>query len=183
MVARALASAVCATLLLGSAAGAARVDPKVLLLRQSDVPAGFRLLPDQSGPRPNGELARAGPDGARQVQRSGRVSGYVRIWNLRTRDDAQLVSSLADLCRTASGAEIWLAWLDARAGLQAAQVGQRRQRVRIGDEGWAYSDPDSALVGWRQGRAVALLSTWGLPLRKALALARVQQRRMAAGLR
>jgi hypothetical protein len=111
------------------------------------------------------------------------VSGYVRIWNLRTRDDARLISSLADLCRTASGARTWLAWLDARAGLQGAQLGHRRQRVRIGAEAWAYSDRDTALVGWRQGRAVALLSVWGLGLRRALALARVQQQRMSVALR
>jgi hypothetical protein len=182
MVARTLMYAVCATLLHGSPAGAAQVDPKGLLLRQSDLPAGFRLLPDQSGPRPNRELVSGGADHARQVQRSGRVSGYVRIWNLRTRDDAQLISSLADLCRTASGADVWLAWLDARARLQSAQLGHMRQRLRIGDEGWAYSDQDSATVGWRQGRAVALLSTWGPGLRKALALARAQQRRIAAAL-
>jgi hypothetical protein len=183
VVARVLVSAVCTTLLFGSPAAAGQVDPKALLLRQSDLPAGFRLLPDQSGPRPNRELVSGGPDHARQVQRSGRVSGYVRIWNLRTRDDARLISSLADLCRTASGARIWLAWLDARARLQSGQLGHRRQRVGIGDEGWAYSDQDSATVGWRQGRAVALLSVWGLGLRKALVLARVQQRRIAATLR
>jgi hypothetical protein len=180
---RALASALCVMLLVSARAGAAQVDPKALLLRQGDVPAGFRPLPGQSGPRPNRAIASGGPDHARQIERSGRVSGYVRIWNLRTRDDARLISSLADLCRTASGARTWLAWLDARAGLQGAQLGHMRQRVRIGDEAWAYSDRDTALVGWRQGRAVALLSVWGLGLRRALALARVQQQRMSVALR
>jgi len=57
--------------------------------------------------------------------------------------------------------------------------------VRIGDEGWAYSTTrlgGTALVGWRRGRVVALVSTSGLGLGKALDLAGRQQRRIAAAL-
>lgn len=166
-------------------AGAAAVDPKALVLRQADVPAGFRVVPDQSGIRSNRELAKGGPEHRRQVERSGRVTGFFRLWQRRAPGVSVLVGSLADVCRDARGATAWLAWLDDRARRQSTRTHLRRRVVRIGDEGWAYSTTrlgGTALVGWRRGRVVALVSTSGLGLGKALDLARRQQRRIAAAL-
>lgn len=180
---RALAATLGMTVVLATPAGAAEVGPKALVLHQADVPVGFRLLSDQSGVRPNREIALAGPEHRRQVERSGRVSGFYRLWQGPAPGAAVLIGSLADLCRSGRGATAWLAWLDARARLQSSRTHLRRQRVRIGDEGWAYSTTHlggSAVVGWRHGRAVALVSTSGLTLGRTLDLARRQQRRMAA---
>jgi hypothetical protein len=182
---RALAAALGLAIVLAGAAGAAEIDPKALVLREADVPAGFRLLTDQSGMRSNGEIARAGPEHRRQVERSGRISGFFRLWQRRTPGTFVLIGSLADLCRDARGATAWLAWLDARARLQSAKTHLRRTSVRIGDEGWAYSSTrlgGTAVVGWRRGQAVALLSTSGIGLVRALDLARRQHRRIAAAL-
>ena len=180
---RALAATLGVAVVLTAAAGAATVDPETLVLRQGDVPAGFRLLPDQSGVRSNREIARAGPEHRRQVERSGRVSGFYRLWQGSAPGAGDLIGSLADLCRNGRGATVWLSWLDARARLQSTRTHLRRQRVRIGDEGWVYSTTHlggSAVVGWRHGRAVALVSTSGLTLGESLDLARKQQRRIAA---
>ena len=90
---------------------------------------------------------------------------------------------LADLCRDGRGATAWLGWLDARVRLQGARTHLRRQRVEIGDEGWAHSTTHlggSVVVGWRHRRAVALVSTSGLTLGRTLDLARRQQRRIVA---
>lgn len=182
---RALAATFGLAVLLAVPAGTAAVDPKTLVLRQADVPAGFRLLPDQSGIRSNREIAKAGSEHRRQLERSGRVSGFFRLWQRRAPGAFVLVGSLADLCRDARGASGWLDWLDARARLQSARTQLRRRIVRIGDEGWAYSSArlgGTALVGWRRGRVVALVSTSGLGLGRALDLARRQQRRIAAAL-
>ena len=180
---RALAATFGLAVVLAVPAGAAAVDPKTLVLRQADVPAGFRLLPDQSGIRSNREIATAGSEHRRQLERSGRVSGFFRLWQGQAPGVFVLVGSAADLCRDARGASVWLAWLDTRARLQTARTKLRRQVVRIGDEGWAYSSArlgGTALVGRRRGRVVALVSTSGLGLGRALDLARRQQRRIAA---
>ena len=185
IVMRALAATLGLAAVLAVPAGAAAVDPTALVLRQADVPAGFRVVPDQSGIRSNREISKAGPEHRRQVERSGRVTGLFRLWQRRAPGVFVLVGSLADVCRDARGATAWLAWLDARARLQSTQTHLRRRVVRIGDEGWAYSTTrlgGTALVGWRRGRVVALVSTSGLGLGKALDLARRQQRRIAAAL-
>ena len=76
-----------------------------------------------------------------------------------------------------------LAWLDTRTRLQSTRTHLRRRVVRIGDEGWAYSTTllgGTALVGWRRGQVVALVSTSRLGLGKALDVARQQDRRIVA---
>jgi hypothetical protein len=184
-VTRALAATVGLAVVFAVTAGAAAVDPKALVLHHADMPAGYRVVPDQSGMRSNRELSKAGPEHRRQVERSGRVTGFFRLWQRRAPGVFVLVGSLADVCRDARGATAWLAWLDARARLQSTRTHLRRRPVRVGDEGWAYSTTrlgGTALVGWRRGRVVALVSTSGLGLGKALDLARSQQRRIAAAL-
>ena len=61
--------------------------------------------------------------------------------------------------------------------------GLRRTAVRIGDEGFVlYGGVDSQLawVSWRSGRVTATLAGWGVPRSTTIALARRQQRRIAA---
>lgn len=177
-----------AAALLAMPASAADVDPKALVLRPADVPAGFRLNPEQTGVYSNKTINEGGPADRRAVARSGRISGYVRYWMKRGGDTPSVISSRTDLCRQPQGAQVWLTELDEsmqklndKSGLSAYV----RERVRLGDEGWAYwgTYPPTVTLYWRHGRAVALLDTWGLTLRQALELARVQQRRIAAGLR
>ena len=94
---RALAATFGLAAVLAVPAGAAAVDPKALVLRQADVPDGFRVVPDQSGIRSNRELAKGGPEHRRQVERSGRVTGFFRLWQRRAPGVSVLVGSLADV--------------------------------------------------------------------------------------
>ncbi len=180
-----------AALVLVLPATAAQVDPRALVLTAADVPAGFRLDEGQSGVHSNNAIAKGGPDHANAVRRSGRATGYIAFWERSRPRSVLFVSSRTDLCRGAEGGRAWLAWLETRMRRANAQVGDAyaRERVRLGDGGWVYSGRPRGItslfvtVGWRHGRAVALLATDGLPRRQALALARTQQRRIAAALR
>lgn len=188
---RALPAAVAAAVLGTASASAVVVDPQALVLRQGDLPAGFRLNARQSGVHSNEAISRGGAEHRRHVRVAGRVTGYVAYWERWSAGDVRLVSSRTDLCRSPAGARVWLSWLDARMRDANSQVGGAYARVpvRLGSGGWAYHGTPSGLrglsvtVGWRHRRAVGLLTTDGVPLRQALALARKQERRIAAALR
>jgi hypothetical protein len=64
-------------------AAAAAVDPKALVIRPSDVPAGYALSRSESGLRTNEQEARESPEARRLFRRLGRVTGYQM--NLRAR--------------------------------------------------------------------------------------------------
>jgi hypothetical protein len=59
-------------------ASAASVDPKALVIRPSDVPAGYVLQRSESGLRTNEQEAKESPEAARVFRRFGRVTGYHR---------------------------------------------------------------------------------------------------------
>jgi hypothetical protein len=112
--------------------------------------------------------------------RAGRIDGYVAVY----RDGAgRRVNSRADLYRQQSGAHDVLGFADAelrKAGIK----GLRRSRVEIGSEGWIYwggsGDFALAVVAWRHRRVFASIATSGLSRSTTLAIARKQQRRIAA---
>jgi hypothetical protein len=62
----------------------------------------------------------------------------------------------------------------------------KRSRSRIGAEAWVYRGRTSvmfAVVIWRHGRVFAGIAGQGISVDRTLALARAQDRRIAAGLR
>ena len=167
-----------AALLALAAAASAGVEPRTLVLHPGDVPSGFRLDGAESGVRSNAREAKGGVEAARIIARSGRVSGYRNVFARRSRS----IESRADLCRTPVGAAALLDWFDLEMRKSGIR-GLKRSRVSMGDEGYIYwgGKPTAlALVTWRHGRVWAGVLVHGLTKERAVALARVQQRRIDA---
>lgn len=166
-------------LLVAVPASAAEIDPKSLALHQRDVPSGFVLDRDASGPRTN-ESEASGDRRARALfKRWGRVSGYQTEYK---RQVATLTSRV-DLFRTSRGAELFIAYIVEEAKKSGIK-GLRRSPVRIGAGGWFYAGGSgSSAIGfvvWRHTRVFAGVVALGVPRTPILALARAQQRRIAA---
>lgn len=173
----AAAAAVAAVVPLASAAP----SPQELVLRQADVPAGFRLDPAESGVRSNAREIEASPQLRPLFARWNRVTGYEATFERK--GDSSEISARADLFRRAAGARSLLVWFD-RELRKASPVPLRRTAVPIGAGGWAYTGTAVTLVVWRSGRVFAGVSGEGAVTKaRTLALARMQQRRIAAALR
>ena len=159
----------------------AEVSPRALVLGQTDVPAGFRLDRDESGSRTNETEAQKDIRLPGLFKRWGRVTGYETEYD---RQDATLGSS-ADLFRSPKGARLMMAWFVKEARTLGAR-GIRRSAVQIGAGGWLYGGGMGTgafnLVVWRHERVFAGVVVLGIGKTRTLALARVQQRRLAAAL-
>ena len=159
-------------------AGGAAVDPKALVVGPAEVPTGFRVDPDETGLRTNEREARDHPETRTLFRRWGRVTGYqARYENV---DDAS-IEARVDLFESASGARALHRWVD-RETQKSGIKGLVRARARIGSEGAVYSFGRVALVYWRYGRAWSGIAAYGLKPARTMALARAQQRRIAAAL-
>ena len=159
---------------------AAQVDPGRLVLRGSDVPSGFRLDSGVSGVRTNAMESRA-PVVRRLIARSGRTTGY----QSRFDNEKRAIRSRADLFRRPGGARLFLEFFDEEMR-KGGIAGLVRLRVRVGAGGWLYTGRSVAafvLVVWRHDRVFGGLMTTGLSRARTIALARAQQRRIAAALR
>lgn len=162
---------------------AAGLDPHVLVLRQADVP-GWRLDVDNSGPRSNKREAEGDPELRALFGRAGRLGGYEAIYN---RGSAE-ISSRADVFRQQGGARMLLGWFDNQLR-KASPLPLRRTRVDLGDEGWVWVGDPIPLVGpftlivWRRGQILAGIAAAGVSRKRAISVARVQDRRIAAALR
>jgi hypothetical protein len=159
-------------------ASAASVDPQALVIAGSDVPAGFRFDPKESGLRSNALEAKEYPPARQLFVRWRRVTGYQAMY----RRGSAKVESRADVFRAADGARKMLAWVDLEAR-KAGLLKQKRARVEVGVEGWIHWVPGGyTLVVWRHGRVFAGLMGYGITRDRTLALARMQQQRIAAAL-
>jgi hypothetical protein len=162
-------------------ASAAQLDPQTLVLRQEDVPAGFELDRNGSGLRTNESEAKGDRRLPGLLERWGRVTGYETEYDRR---EATLTSR-ADLFRTPEGSELMMAYVvgDAR---KSGIKGLRRSPAQIGAGGWLYGGGSGSgafnLVIWRHQRVFAGLVAFGVQKGRMLALARGQQRRIAAAL-
>lgn len=156
-------------------------SPQELVLRQGDVPAGFRLDPAESGVRSNAREIEATPRLRPLFARWGRVTGYEVAFERKS--DSSEIDARADLFRRAAGARSLLAWYD-RELRKASPVALRRDAVAIGSGGWVYTGTAVTVVVWHSGRVFAGVSGAGeVTKARTLALARAQQRRIAAALR
>jgi hypothetical protein len=164
-------------------AGTADLDPRSLVLRQTDVPAGFQPDRNGSGVRSNAEESAGQPEVRRIIARSGRITGYKAVFDKTAA--AQLESSAA-VHRKPAGASLLFDWLD-RQVRNSGLSGLRRAPVRIGAAGWVYTGPSPSafvIVLWRYDRVFAgVVTRGGLTRARTIALARAQQRRIAAALR
>jgi hypothetical protein len=178
---RPLLVAVAASALLVSPVLAGGLDPSRLVLRQADVPAGFRLDRDESGIRSNEREAKNDPRLPGLFVRWGRLTGYEAVFDR----GAATIESRVDVCRRPEGAHMLLLWFD-RELRKASPASLRRSPARIGAEGWVYRGKlpvAFTLVVWRNRTAFAGVFATGVSRERTLALARAQQRRIAAALR
>jgi hypothetical protein len=165
-----------AALLCAVPASAAPVDPRALVLQRSDVPVEFRLDPARSGVVSNSEVPT--PDDPSFVARAGRTTGYFVQYVLPGAGSG--LQSQVDLFRKPGGARMMLARVH-ESWLKLAN-GDQWGRVRIGNEGWFFGGQVDTAVYWRHGRAAALVLGINLNKKRTIALARKQQRRIAAAL-
>jgi hypothetical protein len=173
--------AVLAGAILAAPVAASGVDPQLLVLSQTDVPTGFQLERGESGVRTNELEARESPETRALFSRWRRVTGYQAAYARRN----GRIEARADLFRDGRGAHNLLAWVD-REFRRAGMKGLKRERAGVGNEGWVYwGGPSSGLaaVVWRYSRVWAGVGGMGLGKARTLALARLQQKRIAATLR
>jgi hypothetical protein len=163
------------------ATAAAQVDPSELVLRQADVPAGFRLDRDDTGVRTNEAEAGDEPRFRALFRRWGRVTGYEAEFDRAS----AAISSRADLFGSPAGAAALLSFWD-REIRKERPSGFRRRSIGLGEGGFVYrgrSQRPFVAVVWRHGRVFGGVAVFGLPETVALRLARTQARRIVAALR
>lgn len=169
-------------------AAAAELDPSALVLRQSDVPSGFRLDEKESGVRTNARRARDTPELKSLYARAGRVTGYEATFMRLDRKllDPYVIESYVDVLRSRSGAAMVLDEFDTQARTTLRkQTRLRRSPVELGEAGWRYAGRRSvpfAFVAWRHGRVFAVVFSLNVSPEQTFALARKQQRRIATAL-
>lgn len=166
-----------------AAPASAALDPGVLVLRQADVPAGFRFDEGDSGVSSNARRAKDSPEFRPVMVRSGRLTGYEAVF-ANTRSSAA-IESLADVFRAPEGARMVLLWFD-REVRRASPAPLKRTATGIGAQGWVYRGSKPlrfTLVAWREGPVFGAVFGIGVSTDTTLALARTQERRIAAALR
>ena len=158
----------------------ARLEPRALVLQSSEVPAGYELQE-----RSSGDIRAVGaPD---VLARPGLIGGYyATYWNTRAATSKVIVSA-SYLYRSPAGAKAALSATE-REARRNAPVSLERRRIQIGSGGMLYtahSRERATAVLWRFDRVLAVLNCSSqLDHEKlALALAKTQQRRVAAALR
>jgi len=167
---------------LAATASSATVDPRLLVLRRADVPAGFK--PHRSDVLTNAEESAGQPKVAAFFRRTGRITGFETVFETEGDRNGPSIESRAELFRRAAGARNFLLGFDSEMKLSGVR-GLRRTPANIGAQGWVYSVDSSSgytLVAWRYGRIVGGVLGLDISRPRTVALARAQQRRIAAAL-
>jgi hypothetical protein len=171
------------TAALAATAGAAQVDPRLLVLRTADVPVGFVADRKDTGVRTNEGEAGSSRASRALIARLGRVTGYAAEWD-RGRGNESIVSR-ADVFRAPTGARRYVE-LSASTLRRSGIAGLRRSPAAIGDGGYVFHGGPAgelAWVLWRSGGVAGMVAGWGVPRSTTLALARTQQGRIAGATR
>jgi len=172
---------------LATAASAATVDARVLVLQKANVPAGFQVDERWTRYWSNTAWAHGDSKSRKLLTSSGRISGYAATYEKGT---AAIVSA-AHLFREGDGAHVFYTAEHAQQKnlnterMRRGGRAYRRESVGLGDEASLYRSletPTFTLLLWRTGRVVGGVSTWGLGRDRTVALARVQQRRITDAL-
>jgi hypothetical protein len=174
-----------ATFALAQAAAAASVNPRACVLRANDVPVSYLVDKDNSTDLPK-ELLGTDGDARRLLTRAGYVSGYRARYTDSARDRWRYISSSAFVFRTATGARIFLAWLDKSIG-RSSSTSLARSAIGLGEGGASYVSASREVgtsIAWRNGRVVAFVQCQQQTGHQSLAraLARKQQRRITNAL-
>jgi hypothetical protein len=167
------------SLFVATTATAADVHPRRLALQAADLPDGFVLDRYESGVRSNSSELREHPELESLFDRVDRVTGY----SVEFRKGSAFVGSRADLVERPEGARLLLDWYD-REVRKGGVAGLRRTRGGVGSASWLYWQESAklTLVAWRYRRVFAAVLGTDLTRDQTLALARAQQRRIAAAI-
>ena len=166
---------------LAAPAAAVDVAPRALVLRSADVPAGWARVRKETGLRTNEDEAGTDRKSRALIARLGRVTGYQAEWRRGAMDS---IVSRADVFRSTDGARMYVD-IAADSPRSSGIKGLRRSPARIGDSGYAFHGGPNGTVAWvvwRSGAVAGTVVGWGLPRETTLAIARKQQRRIAAAL-
>jgi hypothetical protein len=165
-----------------AAAGAAKLDPAALVLRQGDLPAGYRLDRAESGLRTNEIEGREHPELRAKFRAWGRVTGYQAAFE---HGDA-MVGSRADVFRSRVGPSNFLEWF-VQELRKSTQLALQPVKAGLGDESlvyrWKLGGDNYTVVVWRFRGVFALVGAERMTRDRVLALARTQHRRIVAALR
>ena len=156
-------------------ASAATIQPRNLAVAASDVPAGFRVDPAETGVRTNERDLQEVPEARARFARWQRLIGYQSVY----RRGAARIESRSDVFRAAVGARGMLSWVDLEAR-KAGFLRQRRASLEIGSGGFVHwVGGGYTFVVWRQGRVFTGIVAVGISRARTIALARAQARRIA----
>lgn len=156
-------------------ASAASIQPWNLALAASDVPAGFRVDPGETGVRTNERDLREVPEARDRFGRRERLIGYQSMY----RRGSARIESRSDVFRAADGAREMLSWVDLEAR-KAGFLRQRRASLSIGSGGFVHwAGGAYTFVVWRQGRVFTGVFAEGISRSRTIALARAQARQIA----
>ena len=172
-------------------ASAARVDARLLVLRTSDLPTGFKVDRGSTRYWSNAAFANGKSRLRKLASDAGRVSGYSVGWDHGGGAPSRTILSVSDLCRSGAGAHLIFRDDDdeqRRVNAERVKKGGRAYKRRapaIGNEAalyWSAAGPRFTFLVWRTGRAVLGVVAWGITPEKTVALARLQQRRVETAL-
>jgi len=167
---------------LAQTSGATSVAPGSLVLRQTDVPTGYRLNPNKSGNRTIAQDSVGYPALRSRFAKWRRLGGYQNQFD---RDD-DTIASRTEVFEGRSGARQMLTWVVSEMERQGV-LHLHASSVALGDEGVAYfvaaQGLRTTIVLWRYRRVFSIVGAGGLERERVLGLARTQQRRVAAALR
>jgi hypothetical protein len=156
--------------------------PSVLVLRKSDLPAGYTVLRANTGRLSNVDAAQGNRHLLRDFALWGRRDGYSIEYDGGIRGN---IASRVDLFRGTAGAGNFLAWV-AKQTPSSAGIPLVRRQSGLGDAAYVFrKDFGSSIfviVEWRYRNVSAHVSADSVGIRRTLALARIQQRRIAAAL-
>ena len=156
-------------------AAAATIQPRNLAVAASDVPAGFRVDPAETGVRTNERDLREVPEARERFTRWQRLIGYQSVY----RRGPARIESRSDVFRAAAGARGMLSWVDLETR-KAGLLRQRRASLEIGAGGFLHwVGGGYTFVVWRQGRVFTGVFAEGISRARTIALARAQARRIA----
>jgi len=170
-------------MVLAAAANGAAVDPASVVLRQSDVPAAYRLNDRESGARTIAQDSADYPALKAKYRSWGHLAGY----QIRFDKGDDSIVSRADVFRGRAGSRQMLAWYVAEAQKQKTPIRLRVGTLALGDEAATLSFAGGGfhftIALWRYRRVVSIVGGAGLTRARVLGLARTQQQRVAAALR
>jgi hypothetical protein len=166
-----------------TAVAVAGIEPTTMVLRKADLPGGYTVLRANTGPLPNAKAAQGNRELIAGFKSWGRITGYSVEYQGGTKGT---IGSRVDLFRARPGARSFLGWVAKNTPPNTGLTFVRRE-ARLGDEAFVYrKDFESTVfvvVEWRYRNVAAHIGADSLGINGAIALARVQQRRIAAALR